>query len=91
MEQTPFAVSTGSLVSLGSHSFDVDGVREIVGKFIGYIEEYLFLLCYLTNIDGYDASSYSLDWQRIAELDRWIISRLHSLKIKCVNGWKNMS
>ncbi|HQF81805.1 MAG TPA: DUF5915 domain-containing protein, partial [Candidatus Syntrophosphaera thermopropionivorans] len=66
--------------------FDVDGVREIVGKFIGTLKNtYSFFATY-ANIDGYDASSYSLDWQRIAELDRWIISRLHSL-INKVREW----
>ncbi|HNU97235.1 MAG TPA: DUF5915 domain-containing protein, partial [Candidatus Syntrophosphaera thermopropionivorans] len=66
--------------------FDVDGVREIVGKFIGTLKNtYSFFATY-ANIDGYDASNYSLDWQRIAELDRWIISRLHSL-INKVREW----
>jgi len=66
--------------------FDVDGVREIVGKFIGTLKNtYSFFATY-ANIDGYDASLYSLDWQKTAELDRWIISRLHSL-IKKVSDW----
>ena len=46
--------------------FDVDGVREIVGKFIGTLKNtYSFFATY-ANIDGYDASIYSHDWQRIA-------------------------
>ena len=66
--------------------FDVDGVREIVGKFIGTLKNtYSFFATY-ANIDGYDASIYSHDGQRIAELDRWIISRLHSL-INKVREW----
>jgi isoleucyl-tRNA synthetase len=66
--------------------FDVDGVREIVGKFIGTLKNtYSFFATY-ANIDGYDAALYPLDWQRDVELDRWIISRLHSL-INKVRNW----
>jgi isoleucyl-tRNA synthetase len=59
--------------------FDVDGVREIISKFIGTLKNvYAFYATY-ANIDGFDASTYPADWARDAEIDRWIISRLQSL------------
>ncbi len=59
--------------------FDVDGVKEIVGKFFGTLKNtYSFYATY-ANIDGFDASEYPEDWKRSAGIDRWIISRLHTL------------
>ncbi|MCK9335302.1 MAG: isoleucine--tRNA ligase [Candidatus Cloacimonetes bacterium] len=59
--------------------FDVDGVREILSKFIGTLKNvYSFYVTY-ANIDGFDANKYAQNWQRTAEIDRWIISRLNTL------------
>ncbi|MGC9362139.1 MAG: class I tRNA ligase family protein, partial [Candidatus Syntrophosphaera sp.] len=66
--------------------FDVDGVKEIVGKFFGTLKNtYSFYATY-ANIDGFDASKYPPDWKRSTEIDRWIISRLHTL-IGKVRDW----
>lgn len=59
--------------------FDVDGVREITSKFIGTLKNVYSFFATYANIDSFDASKYPQDWQRNAEIDRWIISRLHSL------------
>lgn len=59
--------------------FDVDGVREILGKFIGTLKNVYSFYATYANIDGFDAAAYPWDWAREAEIDRWIISRLHSL------------
>ena len=59
--------------------FDVDGVREILGKFIGTLKNVYSFYATYANIDGFDAADYAQDWQRESEIDRWIISRLHSL------------
>ena len=59
--------------------FDVDGVREILGKFLGTLKNVYSFYATYANIDGFDAAMYSNDWQRAAEIDRWIISRLHTL------------
>jgi len=59
--------------------FDEDGVKEILGKFFGTLKNvYAFYATY-ANIDGFKASAYPMDWERQAEIDRWIISRMHSL------------
>ncbi len=66
--------------------FDVEGVKEIIGKFIGTLKNtYSFFATY-ANIDSFDASKHPWDWQRSAEIDRWIISRLQTL-IAQVRGW----
>ncbi|MDD4147986.1 MAG: isoleucine--tRNA ligase, partial [Candidatus Cloacimonetes bacterium] len=59
--------------------FDVDGVREIQSKFVGTLKNVYSFYATYANIDGFDASKYPSDWVREAEIDRWIISRLHSL------------
>lgn len=59
--------------------FDVDGVREIQSKFIGTLKNVYSFYSTYANIDGFDAAAYPQDWTREAEIDRWIISRLHSL------------
>ncbi|MEN6445042.1 MAG: isoleucine--tRNA ligase, partial [Candidatus Cloacimonas sp.] len=65
--------------------FDVEGVKEILGKFIGTLKNtYSFFATY-ANIDGFVASNYPNNWDRESEIDRWIISRLHSLIITVRN------
>lgn len=59
--------------------FDVDGVREVLSKFIGTLKNVYSFYATYANIDGFDASKYPYEWEREAEIDRWIISRLHSL------------
>lgn len=59
--------------------FDVDGVREIQSKFIGTLKNVYSFYATYANIDGFDVAAYPQDWTREAEIDRWIISRLHSL------------
>jgi len=59
--------------------FDVDGVREILSKFIGTLKNVYSFYATYANIDGFDAASYPQDHQHSAEIDRWIISRLHTL------------
>ncbi|MBW6514160.1 MAG: isoleucine--tRNA ligase [Candidatus Syntrophosphaera sp.] len=66
--------------------FDEDGVKEIVGKFIGTLKNVYSFYATYANIDSFDAQAYPQDWQREAEIDRWIISRLHSLVGK-VRQW----
>lgn len=64
--------------------FDVEGVREINSKFIGTLKNVYSFYATYANIDGYSAVIENLsgspeNWHREAEIDRWIISRFHSL------------
>ena len=68
--------------------FNVDEVKEVVGKFIGTLKNvYAFFSTY-ANIDGFDVSQYPVTWQKTAEIDCWIVSRLQTL-IKKVNEWND--
>jgi len=61
--------------------FDVDGVKEILGKFIGTLKNVYSFFATYANIDGFVAINYPYNWEREVEIDRWIVSRLHSLII----------
>jgi isoleucyl-tRNA synthetase len=66
--------------------FDVDGVKEILGKFIGTLKNVYSFFATYANIDGFVATDYPYNWVREVEIDRWIISRLHSLIITVRNN-----
>ncbi len=66
--------------------FDVDGVKEIVSKFVGTLKNtYSFYATY-ANIDGFDAANHPSGWERTAQIDRWIVSRLQTL-IRQTRAW----
>ncbi len=59
--------------------FDADGLIEMKKKFFRpLLETYKFFAMY-ANIDGFDNSSPPVPLTERSELDRWILSRLHSL------------
>ncbi len=69
--------------------FNVDEVKEVVGKFIGTLKNVYSFFSTYANIDSFDVSDYPVTWQKTAEIDRWIVSRLQSL-IKKVNEWNEV-
>jgi isoleucyl-tRNA synthetase len=69
--------------------FNVDEVKEVVGKFIGTLKNVYSFFSTYANIDGFDVAQYPVSWQKTAEIDRWIVSRLQSL-IKKVNEWNEV-
>jgi len=59
--------------------FDVAGIDEIRRKFFGTLyNTYSFFVLY-ANIDGFNFSEEEIPIDKRPELDRWIISELHSL------------
>lgn len=60
--------------------FDIAGVKEVQRKFFGTLfNTYGFFALY-ANIDGYDAmADIPVAHDELAEIDRWIISRLNTL------------
>lgn len=66
--------------------FDVEGVKEINSKFIGTLKNVYSFYATYANIDGFDASQYDGSAPRAAEVDRWIISRFHTL-VDQVRDW----
>jgi isoleucyl-tRNA synthetase len=59
--------------------FDEKGIGEVQRKFFGTLHNtYNFLVLY-ANIDGYDGTEDSIAFEHRPEIDRWVLSRLHSL------------
>ncbi|MFO7660765.1 MAG: isoleucine--tRNA ligase [Candidatus Cloacimonadaceae bacterium] len=66
--------------------FNEDEVKEVVNKYIGTLKNVYSFFSTYANIDSFDVSAYPVTWQKFSEIDRWIISRLHTLTKK-VNEW----
>lgn len=59
--------------------FDLDGIQEVQRKFFGTLyNTYQFFVLY-ANVDGFVGAEPSIEIQKRTELDRWILSALHSL------------
>jgi len=62
--------------------FDVDGIEEVKRKFFGTLyNTYSFFSLY-TNIDGFAYNEADIPLAERPELDRWILSELHTLTNK---------
>ncbi len=61
------------------NKFHDDAVTEGQRKFLGTIwNTYAFYVLY-ANIDNFDATKYSLEYDKLAVMDKWILSKLNSL------------
>jgi len=59
--------------------FDLEGIREVQRKFFGTVyNTYQFFALY-ANVDGFDFSEKYIPLAERPEIDRWILSALHSL------------
>jgi len=59
--------------------FDLDGIEEVKRKFFGTLyNTYSFFTLY-TNIDGFSYSEEDISLENRPEIDRWILSELHTL------------
>ena len=59
--------------------FDLDGIEEVKRKFFGTLyNTYSFFTLY-TNIDGFSYSEKDVPLHERPEIDRWILSELHTL------------
>jgi len=62
-----------------STRFSDEAVQEAQRKFMGTIwNTYAFYVLY-ANIDGFNPASYKLEYDKLPVMDRWMLSRLHSL------------
>ena len=62
--------------------FDLDGIEEVKRKFFGTLyNTYSFFTLY-TNIDGFSYSEEDIALESRPEIDRWILSELHTLIAK---------
>lgn len=63
--------------------FDIEGIREVQRKFFGTLyNTYQFFALY-ANVDGFSFSEPYVQMQNRPEIDRWILSSLHTLVKKC--------
>jgi isoleucyl-tRNA synthetase len=59
--------------------FDLEGITEVQRKFFGTLyNTYSFFALY-ANIDGFNFSEAEVQLNELPEIDRWVLSRLHSL------------
>ncbi len=59
--------------------FDIDGIGEVRNKFFGTLyNTYSFFSLY-ANLDNFDYSEASIPLEKRPEIDRWILSELHTL------------
>ena len=59
--------------------FDEDGITEVQRKYFGtLVNTYNFFVLY-ANIDKFDFSEAEIPYEERPEIDRWIISKLHSV------------
>lgn len=59
--------------------FDIEGITEVSRKFFGTLyNTYAFFALY-ANIDGFDYAEEDLDNSDRPEIDRWVLSELHTL------------
>ncbi|MDB4241574.1 isoleucine--tRNA ligase [Polaribacter sp.] len=62
--------------------FDLDGVEEVKRKFFGTLyNTYSFFTLY-TNIDGFSYTEEDIALEERPEIDRWVLSELHTLIAK---------
>ncbi len=66
--------------------FHDDAVQEGQRKFMGTLwNTYAFFVLY-ANIDNFDATKYSLEYDKLSVMDKWILSRLNTL-VKNVDNY----
>jgi len=62
-----------------NNRFSEEAVAETQRKFLGTMwNTYAFYVLY-ANIDGFNPSKYKLDYSQLPVMDKWVLSRLHSL------------
>ncbi|WP_446050823.1 isoleucine--tRNA ligase, partial [Zobellia laminariae] len=64
--------------------FDTEGIVEVKRKFFGTLYNTYSFFCLYANIDAFDYSEDEIPLNERPEIDRWILSELHSL-IKTVD------
>jgi isoleucyl-tRNA synthetase len=59
--------------------FDAAGIGEVTRRFFGTLHNTYNFLALYANIDGWDGSQAAPEVKDRPEIDRWVLSRLHSL------------
>lgn len=59
--------------------FDIEGIAEVQRKFFGTLYNTYGFFALYANIDGFDGSDAEVPLNERPEMDRWVLSKLHSL------------
>ncbi len=69
--------------------FHDDAVKEGRSKFMGTLwNTYAFYVLY-ANIDNFNPNNYKLEYEKLAVMDKWILSKLNSTIKECDNNLEN--
>ncbi|MFQ8600626.1 MAG: DUF5915 domain-containing protein, partial [Oscillospiraceae bacterium] len=69
--------------------FHADAVTEGQRKFMGTLwNTYAFFVLY-AEIDSFDATKYTLDYSKLSVMDKWLLSKLHTLISEVDNNLAN--
>ena len=69
--------------------FDLEGIDEVRRKFFGTLyNAYSFFALY-ANLDGFDSSKDMIRTRDRLEIDKWILSELHTLIEQCDRAYEN--
>jgi isoleucyl-tRNA synthetase len=69
--------------------FDLDGITEVRNKFFGTLTNTYNFFALYANLDKYSINTEKVAHSQLAELDRWILSKLQTLKLEVDDAYSN--
>ena len=69
--------------------FDLDGVAEVTRKFFGTLQNTYNFFALYANIDGYKGSEVEINYSDRPEIDRWILSRMHTISAQVKTAFED--
>jgi isoleucyl-tRNA synthetase len=68
--------------------FDLEGVAEVTRKFFGTLQNTYNFFGLYANIDGYNGSEEEINYVDRPEIDRWILSRMHTISAEVKSAFE---
>ena len=70
--------------------FDLDGIAEVTRKFFGTLHNTFNFFALYANIDGLRGDEAIIPYEARPEIDRWILSRMHTVSEEINNAFENL-
>ena len=70
--------------------FDLDGIAEVTRKFFGTLHNTFNFFALYANIDGLKGNEAIIPYESRPEIDRWILSRMHTVSEEINNAFENL-
>ena len=70
--------------------FDLDGVEEVTRKFFGTLHNTYNFFALYANIDGYKGTEAEVAHSDRPEIDRWILSRMHTIAAEMHSAFEDL-